>query len=64
MLEVREEIIEGKEEAFINCHSLLHQFLSFSPESISALIHYLKQKENTKEEEEELHYSTLKKRKP
>jgi len=33
MLEVGEEIIEEKEEDFINCHSLLHQSLSFSPES-------------------------------
>jgi len=35
MLEVREKIMEGKEESFINCHSLLQQ-LSFSPESNSA----------------------------
>ena len=55
MLEVREEIIKGKEEPFINCHSLLHQSLSFSPESISALIHDLKEKENIKEKRRKLH---------
>jgi len=49
MLDVREETMEGKEKAFIDCHSLLHQSLSFSPESISSLIHDLKEKENTKE---------------
>jgi len=33
MLEVREETMERKEKAFIDCHSLLHYSLSFSPES-------------------------------
>ena len=47
MLEVREEIMEEKEEAFINCHSLLYQFLFFSPKSISALIQ--KKRGNIKE---------------
>ena len=50
MLEVREETMKLKEEDFINCHSLLHQSLSFSPESNAALIHDLKHKENAKEE--------------
>ena len=69
MLDVRKETMKGKEEAFIDCQSLLHQSLSSSPESISALIHDLKQKENTKEkkkttllyteEEKTLAYSSL-----
>ena len=44
MSKVREETNEGKEEAFIDYQSLLHQSLSFSPESSSPLIHDLKQK--------------------
>ena len=55
MLEVREETMEEKEEAFIDYHSLLHQFLSFYPESNSDVIHDLKKMKNTKEERKKLH---------
>ena len=55
MLEVREETMKEKEKAFIGCHSLLHQSLSFSPESYSAIIHDLKQKIYIKEKKIKLH---------
>jgi len=62
MLEVREDNMKGNEVAFINCH--FHYInLSFSPESISGLIHDLKEKKY-KRKEEKLHYITLKKRNP
>ena len=56
MLEVREKIIKGKEKDFIDCYSLLHQSLLFSPESDFALIHDLKQKEKYKRKEEQKLY--------
>jgi len=43
MLEVSEEAMKGKEKAFIDCHSLLHQH-SLSPESLSALQQDLKKR--------------------
>ena len=49
MLEIREETMEEMEKVFKNCYSLLHH--SFSLELISTLIHDLKKKENTKEED-------------
>ena len=55
MLEIIEEIKEGKEEAFIDCHSLLYQSHSFPPESHSTLIQYLKEKKNTNESRRKLH---------
>jgi len=46
-VEVREETMKEKDEAFINCHSLIHQY-SLSPESIAALLHDLKRKKYKK----------------
>jgi len=61
MLEVREKTLKGKEEAFIDCHSLLHNTLS--PESISALLHDLKRKEKYKKRRIK-YYITLWRRNP
>ena len=53
---------EERRHLYIDCHHLLHQSLSFSlflSLNLSALIHDLKRKENTKEERRTstLHYT-------